>query len=70
MISPRISALEGPKPFRRFKTALREDDEVRRQWFDFHNARMRKIAIERLAVHDIRPEGVDTESGENQDKVQ
>jgi Uncharacterised protein family (UPF0158) len=39
-------SLDGPKPFRRFKNALREDDAIRRQWFDFHNARMRELAIE------------------------
>jgi yecA family protein len=51
-------SLDGPKPFRRFKTALREDDAIRRQWFDFHAARMREFAIEWLLGHNIRPEGL------------
>ena len=62
-------SLEGPKPFRRFKTALREDDEVRKEWFDFHKARMSKRAIEWLADHDIRPEGGETESGEHPERT-
>ena len=54
-------SLDGPKPFRRFKDALREDEAIRKQWFDFHNARMRELAIEWLADHQIRPEGLDLE---------
>jgi uncharacterized protein UPF0158 len=54
-------SLDGPKPFRRFKDALREDEAIRKQWFDFHKARMREIAIEWLADHQIRPEGLDLE---------
>jgi yecA family protein len=52
-------SLDGPKPFRRFKDALREDEVIRKQWFDFHKARMRELAIEWLADHEIRPEGLD-----------
>jgi hypothetical protein len=26
-------SLDGPKPFRRFKDALREDEAIRKQWF-------------------------------------
>jgi yecA family protein len=54
-------SLDGPKPFRRFRDALREDDEVRGQWFRFHDAHMRKIAIQWLADLGIKPEGVETD---------
>jgi yecA family protein len=54
-------SLDGPKPFRRFKDALREDDAIRRQWFDFHGARMRELAIEWLVGHNIRPDGLSIE---------
>jgi yecA family protein len=48
-------SLDGPKPFRRFKDALRGDDAIRRHWFDFHEARMRELAIEWLSDHHICP---------------
>jgi uncharacterized protein len=48
-------SLDGPKPFRRFKDALREDDAIRKKWFDFHKARMRELASEWLADHQIQP---------------
>jgi yecA family protein len=54
-------SLDGPKPFRRFKAAVREDEAIRKRWFDFHNARIRELAIEWLADHQIRPEGLDLE---------
>jgi hypothetical protein len=54
-------SLDGPKPFRRFKDALREDDAIRKDWFDFHNARVCGLAIEWLADHQIQPAGSEIE---------
>jgi len=62
-------SLDGPKPFRRFKDAVREDEAIRKQWFDFHNARMREVAIEWLADHQIRPEGLDLEDPRFQESI-
>jgi yecA family protein len=62
-------SLDGPKPFRRFKDALRDDETIRKQWFDFHDARMRELAIEWLAGHQIRPEGLDLENPRFQDSI-
>ena len=62
-------SLDGPKPFRRFKDTLSEDEAIRKQWFDFHNARMRELAIEWLADHQIRPEGLDLEDPRFQESV-
>jgi yecA family protein len=62
-------SLDGPKPFRRFKDALRDDETIRKQWFDFHNARMRELAIEWLAAHQIRPEGLALEDPRFQESI-
>lgn len=53
-------SLEGPKPFRRFKNAL-SDDAIRAQWFGFHDAHMRKMAIKWLANIGIEPERNETD---------
>jgi yecA family protein len=60
-------SLDGPKPFRRFRDALREDDEIRGQWLRFHDAHMRKVAIQWLADLGIRP-GVETDEMEVQEE--
>jgi yecA family protein len=62
-------SLDGPKPFRRFKDALRDDETIRKQWFDFHNSRMRELAIEWLAGHQIRPEGFALEDPRFQESI-
>jgi len=62
-------SLDGPKPFRRFKDALRDDETIRKQWFDFQNARMRELAIEWLAAHQIRPEGLALEDPRFQESI-
>ncbi|HYZ98883.1 MAG TPA: UPF0158 family protein [Acidimicrobiales bacterium] len=46
-------AIEGRGAFRRFKDALFDFPELRDQWFAFHDARMRRRALEWLADHDI-----------------
>ena len=53
-------SLEGPKPFRRFKNAL-SDDAIRAQWFGFHDAHMRKMAIKWLANIGIEPDRNETD---------
>src|SRR4029077_17514061 len=62
-------SLDGPKPSRRFKDAVREDESIRKQWFDFHKARMRELAIEWLADHQIRPEGLELEDPRFQESI-
>jgi uncharacterized protein len=52
------SALAGRKPFRRFKDSL-VDQEVRKQWFAFHDDAVRQYAIAWLEDLGIQPEGVD-----------
>jgi yecA family protein len=63
-------SLDGPKPFRRFRDALREEDEVREQWFRFHDARMRKMAIQWLADLGLRPEGIETDERSAQEPTE
>jgi hypothetical protein len=50
-------ALDGPRPFRRFKDALANYPDERQRWFDFKSARMRRRVIDWLASLDIEPEG-------------
>ena len=43
-------AIEGRGAFRRFKDTLFEFPELRQSWFEFHDVRMRRRAIEWLVV--------------------
>jgi uncharacterized protein len=51
-------ALAGRKPFGRFKDSL-GNEEVRKQWFAFHDEAVRHYAITWLADLGIQPEGVE-----------
>jgi predicted nucleotidyltransferase len=53
-------AIEGRGAFRRFKDTLFEFPELREAWFRFHDARMKKRALEWLADGDV----VDREAAE------
>jgi len=46
-------AIEGRGAFRRFKDTLFEFPQLREQWFAFHDARMRRRAIEWLAGNGV-----------------
>jgi predicted nucleotidyltransferase len=46
-------AIEGRGAFRRFKDTLFEFPEVREAWFEFHDVRMRKRAIDWLLAADL-----------------
>lgn len=46
-------AIAGRGAFRRFKDALLDYPELRRAWFDFHDARGERRAIEWLLDHDL-----------------
>jgi|GEM_PF-1393177 len=48
-------SLGGPKPFRRFKDALHENQAVQEQWHKFHDEALAGYAIEWLAELDIEP---------------
>jgi len=52
------SALAGRKPFRRFKDSL-VDEEIRKQWFAFHDDALRQYGISWLEGLGIQPEGVE-----------
>lgn len=62
-------SLDGPKPFRRFKDALREDDAIREQWFRFHEEHMREKAIEWLADRGIKPGEAPADGTEAQEEA-
>ena len=47
-------SLGGPKPFRRFKDALRENKAVLEKWYSFHEEALARYAIEWLAELDIQ----------------
>lgn len=49
-------ALEGPKPFRRFKDALLQAETLREAWFEFENSAHQEIARQWCAENDIEPE--------------
>jgi predicted nucleotidyltransferase len=51
-------AIEGRGAFRRFKDTLLEFPELRKAWFEFHDARMERRALEWLAEEGLiaRPE--------------
>ena len=48
-------AIAGRGAFRRFKDTLLEFPELRESWFRFHDARMRRRAIEWLSEHELVP---------------
>jgi len=48
-------ALQGRRPFRRFKDALAASVGERERWFRFHDRRVRDAAREWLAAHDVEP---------------
>jgi hypothetical protein len=48
-------ALQGRRPFRRFKDALAASGAERERWFRFHDQRVRDAAREWMAAHDIEP---------------
>ena len=48
-------SLNGPKPFRRFKDALHENQAVREQWHKFYDEALAGYAIGWLAELDIQP---------------
>jgi hypothetical protein len=52
-------ALDGPRPFRRFKDALASYPDERQRWFDFKSSRMRVRVLDWLASLDIEPEEED-----------
>lgn len=47
-------ALDGPRPFRRFKDALAEDPQQREAWFAFHESRILKYGEEWLESEGIK----------------
>ena len=47
-------ALDGPRPFRRFKDALAEDPQQREAWFAFHECRILKYGEEWLESEGIQ----------------
>ncbi len=47
-------ALSGPHPFRRFKDEIAGCEELKKMWFDFHDAEMEKLAIEWLEYNGIK----------------
>jgi uncharacterized protein len=51
-------SLDGPKPFRRFKDSL-GDEETRKRWFAFRDEAVRQYAIAWLGDLGIQPEGVE-----------
>jgi len=51
-------SLDGPKPFRRFKDSL-GDEETRKRWFAFRDEALRQYAIKWLADLGVQPEGVE-----------
>jgi uncharacterized protein len=51
-------SLDGPKPFRRFKDSL-GDEETRKRWFAFRGEALRQYAIEWLVDLGVQPEGVE-----------
>src|SRR5262249_53516360 len=56
-------SLDGPKPFRRFKDAVRENRAVLEKWYRFHDEALAHYAAERLAELDIQlPSGPDPKS--------
>jgi hypothetical protein len=48
-------AADGKGAFRRFKDVLGEHPVMRSQWFDYRDARMRDLAVERVAHWGLRP---------------
>ena len=48
-------ALQGRRPFRRFKDALAASGAERERWFRFHDQRVCDAAREWMAAHDIEP---------------
>ncbi|CAN5670212.1 hypothetical protein BH20ACT23_BH20ACT23_18470 [soil metagenome] len=48
-----VRAIEGRGAFRRFKDTLFEFPELRRVWFEWHDARMRRRALEWLLEQDV-----------------
>jgi hypothetical protein len=47
-------SLGGPKPFRRFKDAIRENRAVLEKWYKFHDAALAHYAVEWLAELSIQ----------------
>src|SRR5262249_58063696 len=47
-------SLDGPKPFRRFKDAVRENRAVLEKWYRFHDEALARYAAEWLAELDIQ----------------
>jgi hypothetical protein len=60
-------ALDGPRPFRRFKDALAEDPQQREAWFAFHESRILAYGEEWLESEGIRPRWRSGEPGGSQD---
>lgn len=50
------AALEGHKPFRRFKDVLLDFPEYRQAWFAFEHEAQKKMALEWCQDNDIEPE--------------
>ena len=48
-------ALDGPRPFRRFKDALYSYPTEQQRWYSFKAARLRERVVEWLALYDIEP---------------
>lgn len=53
-----LRAISGRGAFRRFKDTLLDFPELRQTWFEFHDARMRRRAIEWLAGEDLITDAV------------
>lgn len=54
-----LDALDGPKPFRRFKDALARFPQVRERWHEYENGKMIKEARAWLALHEIDADAFD-----------
>jgi hypothetical protein len=48
-------SLDGPKPFRRFKDAVHENEAVLEKWYSFHDEALARYATEWLAELGIQP---------------
>lgn len=45
--------LSWKKPFSNFQNAISDMGDLRKQWFDFHDKQLRKLALEWLELHGI-----------------
>ena len=58
-----IEALEGRRPFRRFKDTLLRFPDIREQWFNYEAERLEEWVLEWLKERDIIPAAPDEATG-------